>query len=104
MKNLADKSYKYGIKENQRIVYKCKDCGWQTSILASWADLKPKKCMGKKCKTSFLQSPDKLLVEKPVASKPVEIEEKCEECDDDCPEECSEKCESKKKSKKNKKK
>lgn len=46
-----------------RIIYTCKNCGWKTSIIAQWADLRPKSCITKNCKTSFVKNPDALLVE-----------------------------------------
>jgi hypothetical protein len=48
-----------------KIKYTCKNCGWTTSIREEWADLRPKRCMNKKCNTSFQRSPDSLLVELP---------------------------------------
>ncbi len=48
-----------------KIKYTCKNCGWTTSIREEWADLRPKRCMNKKCNTSFHRSPDSLIVELP---------------------------------------
>lgn len=48
-----------------RIKYTCASCGWTGSIVAAWADMKPRKCPTKRCKTSFLKNPDKLLTEMP---------------------------------------
>jgi hypothetical protein len=48
-----------------KIKYTCKNCGWTTSIREEWADLKPKRCMNKKCNTSFQKSPESLIVEVP---------------------------------------
>ena len=48
--------------ETDRIEYLCKKCGWRKSILAAWADLRPKKCMNKKCNCSFILNPDYLGV------------------------------------------
>jgi hypothetical protein len=57
-----------------KIEYTCKKCGWKTSIRMEWADLKPKRCCGKKnglkCKTSFLKEPEALLIEKPTNNEP----------------------------------
>lgn len=47
------------------IKYSCADCGWKTEIILQWADLKPKRCMGKKCKASFIKNPEKLMIEMP---------------------------------------
>ena len=47
-----------------KIVYKCKNCGWESSIPEQWADLKPKKCPNRKCKTHFLITPDSLEIKK----------------------------------------
>lgn len=49
-----------------RIKYKCKKCGWEASIREEWSDLKPKKCMGRRCNTNFRSEPDQLLIEKPI--------------------------------------
>lgn len=49
-----------------KIKYTCKNCGWTTSIREEWADLKPKRCMNKKCNTSFQKSPESLVVEVPL--------------------------------------
>lgn len=46
-----------------KIRYTCKNCGWTTSIRQEWADLKPRRCMNKKCNTSFQKSADSLLIE-----------------------------------------
>ena len=51
---------------NRYIVYTCNKCGWQTAVLAQWADLKPKKCPNKKCNCLFLKEPDQLDVKLPV--------------------------------------
>lgn len=48
-----------------KIKYTCKNCGWTTSIREEWADLKPRRCMNKKCNTSFLKLKDTLIVEMP---------------------------------------
>lgn len=56
-----------------KIKYTCKNCGWTTSIREEWADLKPKRCMNKKCNTSFQKYPESLVVEMP---KVEEVEEK----------------------------
>jgi len=48
-----------------RIKYNCKNCGWETSIREEWGDLKPKRCMNKKCNTSFIKNPEALIVTKP---------------------------------------
>lgn len=50
----------------KKVKYTCKNCNWQTSIRAEWADLRPKRCMNKRCNTSFLKSPDALLIELPI--------------------------------------
>lgn len=55
-----------------RIYYQCKNCGWKASILAQWADLRPKRCTTKGCQTSFIKNPDALLIshsENPVEEK-----------------------------------
>lgn len=59
----------------QKIKYTCKNCGWETSIREEWADLKPKRCMNKKCNTSFLKSPESLEVTIPQKEEP-KVEQK----------------------------
>lgn len=54
-----------------KIKYTCKNCGWTTSIREEWADLKPRRCMNKKCNTSFQKAPDSLITEVP-KEEPVE--------------------------------
>lgn len=53
-----------------KIKYTCKNCGWTTSIREEWMDLKPKRCMNKKCNTSFQKSPDSLQIELPQRLQP----------------------------------
>lgn len=48
-----------------KIFYTCKKCGWQTSIRAEWSDLKPKRCMNKKCNTDFRVKKSDLVIEMP---------------------------------------
>lgn len=55
------------LKKLEKVKYSCSKCGWQTSIIVAWADLRPKRCLGKRCKTSFLREPSALLVELPQA-------------------------------------
>ena len=50
-----------------KVKYTCKNCGWETSIRAEWGDLRPKRCMNKKCNTSFLAHPDALIIVRPEA-------------------------------------
>ena len=54
---------------NKRITYKCKKCGWEGSVTAMWADIKPIFCPNEKCelsktkgkgKKSFRSSPESL--------------------------------------------
>jgi hypothetical protein len=52
-----------------KIKYTCKNCGWETSIREEWGDLKPKRCMNKKCNASFLARPDMLVTQRPVKKK-----------------------------------
>jgi hypothetical protein len=59
--------------DSARIEYICKKCGWRKSILASWADLKPKKCMNKKCGCSFIVDPDSLGVQDKRVAVPVVV-------------------------------
>jgi len=55
-----------------RIKYTCKNCGWETSVIVEWADLKPRRCMNRKCNTSFLKHPEQLVIQMPEQAKPVE--------------------------------
>lgn len=48
-----------------KIKYTCKNCGWSCEIRQEWGDLKPKRCMNKKCNTSFLANKDSLIVTVP---------------------------------------
>lgn len=48
-----------------KIKYTCKNCGWETSIWEEWEDLKPSRCMNKKCNTSFRVNPDQLEITRP---------------------------------------
>lgn len=54
------------------IKYNCKNCGWGDEIREEWADLKPKRCMNKKCNTSFVKNPEALETVMPVKEEPVE--------------------------------
>lgn len=54
-----------------KVKYTCKKCGWSTSIRAEWADLKPKRCMNKKCNCSFLAHKEELEIETPKKSTSV---------------------------------
>ena len=58
-----------------RIKYTCKNCGWETSIIVEWADLKPRRCMNKKCNTSFVKNPDQLLIQMPEEKKHTKVED-----------------------------
>lgn len=59
------------------IKYQCKNCGWETSIREEWGDLRPKRCMNKKCNVSFAAKPDMLIITRPEAKEldPVVIDE-----------------------------
>ena len=48
-----------------KVKYTCKPCGWTISIREEWVDLKPKRCMNKKCNTSFMKFKDALIIELP---------------------------------------
>ena len=53
-----------------KVKYTCKKCGWNTSIRVEWADLRPKRCMNKKCNCSFLKYKEELQIDMPeIASK-----------------------------------
>lgn len=49
----------------EKIKYQCKNCGWETSIRQEWGDLRPKRCMNKKCNTSFIKDRDALIITRP---------------------------------------
>ncbi len=51
-----------------KIKYVCKNCNWETSIREEWGDLKPKRCMNKRCNTSFVAKPDCLDIQRPQAT------------------------------------
>jgi hypothetical protein len=55
----------------ERIKYTCANCGWETSVIAQWKDLKPKRCMNKKCNASFLKNPEALLCKDPTIKSEV---------------------------------
>ena len=67
----------------EKITYKCRNCGWNKSIVAQWADSKPTFCANKKCdysavksqrtKKSFRNSPEVLEIIKPVKPKPPKV-------------------------------
>jgi len=60
----------------QKIRYICKNCGAEHLIIAQWGDLRPKRCRNKKCNTSFLAHPDKLIIKLPQTPEPEkEVEE-----------------------------
>lgn len=63
---------------SEKIKYSCKSCGWTTSIRQEWADMKPKRCMNKKCNTSFVSNPEALEVTLPVvvASEAPQVKKK----------------------------
>lgn len=48
-----------------KVKFTCKNCGWQTSIRVEWADLRPKRCMNKKCNKSFHKEPNQLQIDLP---------------------------------------
>ena len=54
----------------RKIKYTCKECGWHTDVWEEWEDLKPARCMNRKCNTSFRVNPTSLIIEKPVKAKP----------------------------------
>lgn len=60
----------------KKIKYTCKNCGWETSIWEEWSDLKPKRCMNKKCNTSFILNPDSLIITTPEKQEAILKEEK----------------------------
>lgn len=52
-----------------KVKYTCKNCGWSDTLPAQWADIKPKRCMNRKCNTSFRKEPEALLVENPIETR-----------------------------------
>ena len=50
---------------SNKIVYTCKKCNWQASIVADWADLRPKRCGNSRCLHSFLKNPSDLSTKSP---------------------------------------
>lgn len=55
-----------------KIKYTCKNCGWHTMIREEWADLKPRRCMNKKCNTNFEKNKEALIIEAPQKEEKVE--------------------------------
>lgn len=65
-----------------KVIYRCKACGWEKTLPATWADVKPRFCPNNKCeyskkkskgKKSFRGSPEQLqviLLEKKVKAEP----------------------------------
>lgn len=49
----------------EKIKYQCKNCGWETAIRQEWGDLRPKRCMNKKCNTSFVKNREALITTHP---------------------------------------
>lgn len=55
-----------------KIKYSCGKCTiWSTEIREEWGDLKPRRCMNKKCNCSFIAEKQHLLISK--------VEEKVDE-------------------------
>lgn len=60
-----------------KIKYTCNNCGWTCAIREEWPDLKPKRCMNRRCNTNFeknkemlkVEMPEKVEVQAPVRSK-----------------------------------
>lgn len=48
-----------------KIKYTCKNCGWTCSIREEWPDLKPKRCMNRRCNTNFDKNKEALAIEMP---------------------------------------
>jgi len=53
----------------KKIKYICKNCGWSAEIRAEWGDIRPKRCMNRKCNTYFPAYPDALEVIRPEKEK-----------------------------------
>lgn len=56
----------------RKVVYTCKNCGREYSIREEWGDLRPKRCVNKKCNISFINNPDMVTVTRP---EPLEVKE-----------------------------
>lgn len=52
-----------------KIKYTCKNCGWNASIREEWPDLKPKRCMNRRCNTNFEKNKEHLIIEVPQKSE-----------------------------------
>ena len=65
-----------------KIKYTCKNCGWTTSIRQEWTDLKPKRCMNRKCNTSFSKHVEALVVQMPEEEKIVVVSKKSKKNED----------------------
>jgi hypothetical protein len=59
-----------------KIKYTCKNCSWETSIWEEWEDLKPSRCMNKKCNTSFRVNPELLEITRPEKTQELQKDEK----------------------------
>ncbi len=57
-----------------KIKYTCKKCGWETQIREEWGDLRPKRCMNKKCNQSFQADPSSLITVRPGQQEPEKTE------------------------------
>lgn len=64
----------------QKLIFKCKNCGWEKGVVAQWVDLSPRYCGNAKCKysgrikkdrTSFLKDPTGLEIIAPKKPEPV---------------------------------
>lgn len=63
----------------EKLIYRCKSCGWEKAIPAQWADISPRYCGNNKCeysgrkkskKNSFMKTPSMLEIEAPVKKSP----------------------------------
>lgn len=67
-------SFSWKRRPMNKIKYTCKKCGWETQIREEWGDLRPKRCMNKKCNTSFLADPSALITVRPGQQEPEKAE------------------------------
>lgn len=71
----------------QKLIFRCKNCGWEDSVSSQWVDLSPRYCGNKKCEysgrvklkpNSFMKTPSMLEIITPKVEKPAVPEHKAE--------------------------
>lgn len=57
-----------------KIKYTCKNCGWTCSIREEWPDMKPKRCMNRRCNTNFDKNKEALQIDMPAQVEETKVE------------------------------